>query len=129
MIPQQLIEDLKEFAERGYLYEIVESSNKVYVFFKQYPLPEGIFNLDKTDLLVFTTPQYPNSGFDMFWVDENLTLKDGRPPRSAEQFESHLGRRWRRFSIHPYNQKHWNPGEDDISQFMTYVEKRLRNGD
>jgi len=92
-------------------------------------LPESVYNMQKTDLLIFTTTQYPNAGFDMFWVDNGLTLKNGGLPKNAEQTESHLGRQWRRFSYHPYQNKKWNPAEDSVVVFIQHVEQRLKNGD
>ncbi|MCE7736980.1 MAG: hypothetical protein GPJ54_18995 [Candidatus Heimdallarchaeota archaeon] len=129
MIPDELLQDLKIFEEQGREYEIVDEGNRIYIIFKNYCLPTGLYNKDKTDLMIFTTPQYPNAGFDMFWVDETITLKSGGQPKSAEQFETYLERRWRRFSYHPYNKKPWNPSEDDVIQFMLYVNQRLEKGD
>lgn len=129
MISEDLVRDLKALNDRGYTYEIVEDSGRVYIIFNDYQLPSGIYNIEKTDLVIFTTPHYPNAGFDMFWTNENLTLKSGTIPKNAEQIEPHLGKRWRRFSYHPYNNKPWNPSEDNVVSFMAYVEQRLRKGD
>jgi hypothetical protein len=129
MIPEELIADLTILKDRGYVYEVPEDGGRVYVVFKGFPLPQGVYNLERTDLLIFTTPHYPNAGFDMFWVDAGLTLKSGGVPKSADSIESYLGRQWRRFSYHPYNSKPWNPSEDNVASFMAYVEQRLRRGD
>lgn len=129
MIPDELIKDLEILKEQGHIFEVVEESPKICIVFKDYPLPPGIYNIEKTDLLIFTTPHYPNAGFDMFWVDPKLTLKNNGHPKSAETFENHLGKQWRRFSYHPYNTKPWNPSEDSVVSFMSYVEQRLQKGD
>ncbi len=126
--------DLSPLAQRGYSYEVVEEGARVYIIFKDYPLPKGLYCIgvslaEKTRLLIFTTQFYPNAGFDMFWVDDALTLKSGGNPRSADQIEVHLGQKWRRFSYHPYNAKAWNPAEDSVAQFLAHVDKRLKNGD
>src|SRR5437870_7276806 len=103
MIPEELLADLKTLQARGYTYELVEDGQRIFIIFKAYPLPDGLFNIDKTDLLIYTTPHYPSAGFDMFWTEEQLRLKSGAQPRSAESVEPYLGRSWRRFSYHPYS--------------------------
>lgn len=129
MIPDDLTKDLEFFKECGYVFELIEEGPRIYIIFKDYPLPPGVYSSDKTDLLIFTTQFYPNAGFDMFWVDENLKLKNESIPRNADSLESYLGRRWRRFSYHPYTAKPWNPSEDSVGSFMGNVERRLKNSD
>ena len=129
LIPEELTKDLATLTQRGYSPVVVEEGSRVFVIFRGYVLPDGTYNTEKTDLLIFTTQFYPNAGFDMFWVDENLKLKNGGIPKSADQIENYLGRRWRRFSYHPYNTKPWNPSEDSVLSFMAYVNQRLGKGD
>ncbi|NDB33311.1 MAG: hypothetical protein EB150_08795 [Nitrososphaeria archaeon] len=128
MIPQELTDDMADLKE-SYTFEIVEQDNKAYIVFRNFPLPAGVYNKDCTDLLIFTTKQYPNSNFDMFWVDQDLVLQNGQVPKSAEVIESHLGKNWRRFSYHPYNVKPWNPAQDNAASYLEYVKQRLRKGD
>jgi hypothetical protein len=129
MIPEDLTKDLEFLKECGYVFQMIEEGQRIYIIFKDYQLPPGVYNLDKTDLLIFTTQFYPNAGFDMFWVTEELKLKNGNPPRNADSLENYLGRRWRRFSYHPYTARPWNPSEDNVVSFMGNVEKRLKLGD
>ena len=129
MIPDELTQDLEIFGELGYTYEVKEEGGRIFIIFKNYQLPEGIYNKQQTDLMIFTTPHYPNAGFDMFWVDDTVSLQNGANPKNAEHFEPYLGKRWRRFSYHPYNGRPWNPSEDNVSRFMCYVEQRLKKGD
>ena len=126
MIPQDLTDDLKEL---GYVFEVLEEANKVYVRFENFAIPSDKFSMSATQLLIFTTPLYPKTNFDMFWTDENLVLKNGNVPKNAEVIETHLGKRWRRFSYHPYNNKPWNPALDDVGSFIEHVRERLRRGD
>jgi hypothetical protein len=129
MIPEELIKDLELLKECGFTFQLIEEGQRVYIVFKDYKLPLGIYNLEQTDLLIFTTQFYPNAGFDMFWVDEALKLKNGSIPKNAEALENYIGRKWRRFSYHPYSTKHWNPSEDGVVSFLGNVEKRLKKGD
>lgn len=129
MIPDELMKDLEVLKGHGYSCQIIEDGGKIYIKFTDYPLPQGIYNVDKTEVLIFTTPHYPNAGFDMFWASPNLSLKNNGHPKSAEVFEPHLGTSWRRFSYHPYQQKPWNPSEDSIITFVEHVRQRLVKGD
>jgi len=129
MIPDELLSDLKVLGDNGFVYQVVEDGGRIFIVFAGYQLPTGTYNVEKTDLLIFTTPLYPNAGFDMFWVEPNLKLSSGAVPKSADSIESYLGRSWRRFSYHPYNQRPWNPSEDNVVAFMAYVAQRLKRGD
>jgi len=129
MIPDELVQDLQVLREQGFEFSLTEENSKIYILFKNYQLPLGKYNIDKTDLLIFTTPHYPNAGFDMFWVDKTLLLNNDGIPKAAEAIERHLDSDWRRFSYHPYNHKPWNPGEDSVISYMSHVQKRLLNGD
>ena len=129
MIPDELVKDLEVLKPRGFSFELTEANSRVYIIFRDFPLPDSVYNVQKTDLLIFTTPLYPNAGFDMFWVDNKFTLKNGGIPKNGDQVESHLGRPWRRFSYHPYQKKPWNPSEDSVAVFIQHVEQRLKNGD
>ena len=129
MIPEELRTDASVLRERGFDFEMIQSGLKIYIRFRNFPLPEGLYNVDTTDLLIFTTPQYPSAGFDMFWTEPGLVLKNGNVPQSADAMEPHLEQNWRRFSYHPYNKIHWNPAEDNVGTFVEYVQQRLRRGD
>lgn len=129
MIPEALKRDAVILAQHDFCFEIVPDGLKIYIQFKDFPLPAGLYNADTTGLLIFTTSNYPNAGFDMFWTDPSLALRDGRVPKQADQLELHLGQNWRRFSYHPYNEISWNPSEDNVVRFVAYVQQRLRNGD
>lgn len=129
MIPEELQRDAQMLKETGFCFSIIPDGQKIYIKIKNFPLPVKLYNMDTTDLLIFTTPHYPRAGFDMFWTDPELTLKNGRPPKRAETIQMHLGQKWRRFSYHPHNDSPWNPAEDNIARFIEYVRQRLRNGD
>lgn len=129
MIPEELQKDVDDLKKRGFALEIIEDPPRIYIRFNNFLLPPGIYNVSETNLLIFTTSNYPNAGCDMFWTDQDLTLKDGRIPNSASSIESHLGTQWRMFSYHPYQQTPWNPADDSVQKHVEYVQQRLRNGD
>ena len=128
MIPEILLKDIGALKERGFAFKIIEEGLKIYLWFNNFPLPSGCYNLEKTDLLIFTSVHYPHAGFDMFWTNQDLTLSDGSIPKQADSIETHLGGNWRRFSYHPYQNSSWNPGEDDVAKYLGYVQQRLQNG-
>ena len=129
MIPAELTADLDQMRKRSYQFELTEADSRIYIVFKAYPLPPKLYNMESCDVMVYTSPFYPNAGFDMFWTEDRLLLKTGGQPRNGDQFENYINRRWRRFSYHPYNGKLWNPAEDSIIRHMQYVDQRLSKGD
>lgn len=126
MIPNQLQEEVTSLKKAGYQIQLSEAGNRIYIQFKDFPLPDG-YNIGKTDLLVFTSTAYPSIAFDMFWVNSTLLLDGNRIPKAAQHIENHLGITWRRFSIHPYQHEPWNPSEDNLESFLTYVVQRLNH--
>lgn len=127
MIPVQLQEEVADLEKVGYQIRLNEVGNKIYIQFDNYQLPKDGYTSDVTTLIVWTGIQYPRCAFDMFWVDSNLLLADGRVPYTAEHIESHMGKEWRRFSIHPYQHKQWNPNEDNLRAYLVYVDQRLNH--
>lgn len=125
MIPIQLQQEVTSLNEAGYLIELHEVGTRIYLVFKEYQLPNGNFNCSETDLLIWTSTNYPYSGFDMFWVNEELRLFNNGIPKAANSIENHIGKRWRRFSIHPYQHTPWNPALDNVNSFLAYIKQRL----
>jgi hypothetical protein len=126
MLPGELLEAVAALASKGYQVELKEETPHIFVLFHNFQLPKGIYNKSHTELFVFTTPEYPNAGFDMFWTDPDLTLANGTAPRGAEAMEPHLGKTWRRFSWHL--NRAWNPAVDDLLSYLSCVEERLMRG-
>ena len=129
MISQELNRDLEPLRSAGLKFKIIVEDRKTYVWFTGYSLPPALYNKDTTDLLILTLTSYPRAGFDMFWVDPDVLLRDGRTPNGAGVTERHAGKLWRRFSYHPYQDKPWNPFEDNVVSFINYVDQRLGRGD
>jgi hypothetical protein len=101
---------------------LVEGS-LVGVVIRSFELPDGIYNKNRSDVLLQTTVQYPASGMDMFWVEPDLTLANGSAPAGGEAIEPHFGRQWRRYSWH--RQVPWNPGRDDLLSHFDFAVARL----
>jgi Prokaryotic E2 family E len=121
MIPEFLSGEIEQLRAKGYTVEVTEAEGWFNVVFPNYPLPSG-FNKAVTQLLIKLPLSYRNGKPDMFWVDEDLTLKNGSVPRSGDSIEPALGRKWRRFSWHPQN---WNPASDNLTTYLEFVNNRL----
>jgi len=98
------------------------TGNQVFVVFEDYVLPSG-WNKPTTKLLIITDISYPNSKLDMFWVDQDVRLADGRIPKAGGTFETYLGQQWHRLSWHVQK---WNPAVDNIITYLETVDARLR---
>ena len=122
MVPDQLLEEVRRFRDQGHEVEAIEADGFANLVFHSYRLP-GSLSKATTDLVVKIPLSYPNGRPDMFWTDTDVLLRDGRVPRSADSIETFLGRQWRRFSWHP---QAWNPGVDNVSTFLEFVNDRLR---
>lgn len=121
MVSDQIALEVKSLQDEGFSVEIIETEEWFFVIFHSYPV-NGNLSKSATELLIKLPRSYPNGKPDMFWTDVDLTLKDGRVPRSADQIETLLGMQWRRFSWHPQN---WNPGSDNLRTFLEFVNARL----
>lgn len=121
MLPEQLVQEVEELRKEGYSVELIEAEGWANIVFDDYRLPAG-FNKTSTVLLLKAPLSYPNGRPDMFWTDENLTLRSGAIPQSAEHIETALGKRWRRFSWHPQS---WNPGTDNLRTYLEFINNRL----
>lgn len=123
-LPPLLEEHIAHLRSQGFEIETKEDS-EICIIFKSYPVPNNIWNPDKTDLLVVTHPTYPNAKMDMFWVDPPLSLKSGAQPQAVSP-DTRCGRSWQRFSWHVQT---WNPAHDNLLTYLNVVDDRLkRNG-
>jgi hypothetical protein len=121
MIPEQLAQEAEALRAEGYGVDLTEAESFAHLVLHSYPLPRG-YNKATTELLLKIPLSYPNGRPDMFWVDEDLLLKNGRCPKRADLIETILSRKWRRFSWHPQG---WNPGTDNLRTYLEFVNARL----
>lgn len=124
-LPPQLESDLQTLREMGYKVEARReppAGNQIFIVFEDYVLPSG-WNKPTTRLLLITDISYPNSKLDMFWVDEDVRLADGRIPQAGGTFETYLNQKWHRLSWHVQK---WNPAIDNVITYLGTVEARLR---
>jgi hypothetical protein len=124
-LPPQLESDLAVLREQGYNVSAQReppAGSQIFVVFEKYPLPTG-WNKSETRLLVIADISYPNSKLDMFWVDPDVRLADGRIPQAGGSFETYLNQQWHRLSWHVQK---WNPAADNLITYLGTVDARLR---
>ncbi len=121
MLPVQLATEVEELRRAGMNIELIEAEGVANVVFPDYALPAG-YSAATTTLLLRVQLSYPNGQPDMFWTSPNLTRSNGTAPQSADQFEDHIGQRWRRFSWHP---QRWNPATDNLQTYLEFVNAGL----
>lgn len=122
MLPVQLVDEVRALCEEGLTATLTEADGLANVEIAEYPVQSRHYNKISVRLLLRLPLSYPNGKPDMFWVDEDFLLRDGRVPKSAETFEVWLGQRRRRFSWHLSN---WNPGVDNLRTFLEFINNRL----
>lgn len=83
-------------------------------------LAQGKFDQAATDILVKISPGYPVTPLDMFWVCPALRYPTGATPPAADNYETHEGRMWQRFSRHLPGGA-WRPGVDSLRTFLPVV--------
>ena len=121
-LPPQLSTELEQLRSEGYVIEVLEEKSVFCIVFKDYPLPQGVWNREKTDLLIRVQPVYPNGKLDMFWVNPEILLKNGNKPKAGDVIENYCGKQWQRFSWHVQK---WNPAIDSILTYLQVVNHRL----
>jgi Prokaryotic E2 family E len=121
MVPEQLLSEVEVLKQDGIDVDLVECEGMINLVLHGWPIPPTM-NKAKSDILLRIPLGYPGAKPDMFWTDEDLKLRDGNVPRSAEAIETIAGRHWRRFSWHTQN---WNPGVDNLQVYMEFVSVRL----
>ncbi len=119
-----LDQDIQRLRDVGHQVEVFVDAGQVGVVVVGFRLPAGAYNKERTDLLLRTDAQYPQSAMDMFWVDEDLVLGDGRVPTAADSMEAHFERTWRRYSWH--RNAAWIPGRDDLVSHLEFCTARLQ---
>lgn len=122
MLPNQLVEEVQALCEGGLTATLSEVDGMANVLILNYPVRLRHYNKTTIELLLRLPLSYPNGKPDMFWTDEDFRLKSGSAPKSADQIETHLGKRRRRFSWHLSS---WNPWTDNLLTFLEFVENRL----
>ena len=115
--------DIAYLNERGVAHAIATESDMTCVVMSQWPLPSG-FDGDAADLLVRLNPGYPDIPPDMWWFSPSVHLANGASLPATDVVETHLGRRWQRWSRH-FRNGQWQSGVDGLESFLALIRQDL----
>jgi E2/UBC family protein E/multiubiquitin len=115
--------DRKYLADKRIAYREVVDGGQRGVIFPEYPLPAGLFDAAKADLLILIPPGYADLPPDMFYMLPWVKLSGRNAlPRAADQPHVFEGRTWQRWSRHNTD---WRPGVDGIWTMLKRVDCAL----
>jgi Prokaryotic E2 family E/Multiubiquitin len=115
--------DREYLTEKGAAFEETVDGGQRGMILRQYPLPAGLFDAPKADLLILIPAGYPDVPPDMFYTLPWVKLT-GRNmlPRCADQPHLFAGQTWQRWSRH---NTEWRPGIDGIWSMLKRVDHAL----
>jgi len=121
----QLPEDDERYLnEKGYIWSLVADGAGACLLLSEYRLDAARYTPATTTIMVRLPAQYPMANLDMFYADPPVRLTSGGYPDRADQFETHAGQQWQRFSRHL--ETPWRPGVDGIESFLAIIARELR---
>lgn len=92
---------------------------------RDYELPTGKFNYERTDLLILIPPGYPDNRPDMWYFNPPILLSPSNVPARQTQANINFeGKIWQRWSRH-YPAQEWKSGEDGIYTYLKKVQHAL----
>lgn len=115
--------DVDYLTQRGLPYTLAQEANMTCIVFPDHALPPGL-NRASADLLLRLNPGFPDVPPDMWWFDPAVVRADGRKIRATELTETHIGRRWQRWSRHLSAGK-WRSGTDTLESFLALIRREL----
>lgn len=109
--------------------EIEELPDQRFLIFKDFQLPEGVYTVEKTNVMVILEKSYPDAGHDMFWLCPILSLVSGMAiPQADNSIQNVNGVNYYRWSRH-WNEPHtrWQPGKSDVNTIIRRLKWALHN--
>ncbi len=122
----QLPEDDERYlAEKGFAWELRPDGGGACLVVHDYEVAPGVYDRERTNLMIRIPAQYNLAGLDMFYVNPPLRIRaTGGFPQAAEQTETHCGSQWQRFSRHMPTP--WRPGLDGLPTLFAHVARELQ---
>ena len=116
-------EDRRYLANRNLTYEEVTDSGMSGVIIRDFPLPEGKFQVTAANVLVLLPSGYPDVPPDMFHTEPWLRLAQGnRYPTHTGRSPCFAGVLWQCWSRH---NNEWRPGVDGLRTMIKRIEAAL----
>lgn len=117
--------DREYLISKGYDFKEIESNGEKGLIISNYPLPEGKYNVEKSDLLIVLKTGYPDIPIDMWYFNPGiLLLPDNRQANRTNVTKSFNNINWQRWSRH-FPKTEWRAGRDGIHTFLKRVDKAL----
>lgn len=118
--------DREYLISKGYQFEEKVDGVRNGLIIRNYELPKGKYNYEKSDLLILIPKGYPDTRPDMWYFFPAILLApSNRPARQTQATIPFEGRIWQRWSRHyPANQ--WRPGVDGIHTFLKKIDVALQ---
>jgi ABC-type antimicrobial peptide transport system ATPase subunit len=117
--------DREYLLEKGYQFEEKIDANRNGLIIRNWVLPAGKFNLQKSDLLILIPNGYPDVRPDMWYFNPVILLSPSN--RAARQTQANInfeGKVWQRWSRHfPANE--WRSSIDGIHTYFKKIEVAL----
>lgn len=110
--------------QKGYTFREVTDNAKNGLIISNWTLPEGKYNHEGSDLLIFIPTGYPDIPPDMFYFYPAILLPENRYAPASEVFEPFNTISWQRWSRH-LGAEHWRSGVDGIHTYLKRVETAL----
>lgn len=106
---------------KGYNFEEAVWNGQNGLIVKDFPLPEGKYNHQKSDLLILIPPGYPEVRPDMWYFFPAILLSpSNKPARATETQHPFNNVTWQRWSRH-YPANEWRSGVDGIHSYLKRV--------
>lgn len=120
-----LPESEKEYLnDKGFVFREVIENGINGLIINDWLLPQGKFNCNTADLLIFIPPGFPDVKPDMWYFYPQLLLNGNRLARATEAMQQFNGRNWQRWSRH-FAPTEWRPGADGIHTYLKKVDAAL----
>ena len=116
---QAIDSDVAAVVAAGLEARIVKSDGQEYVEVRGLGIPAPPWSCDAATILIAIPETYPRGGLDAFYLEDQVTQKNGSVPYQQE-VETIDGRSWRLISWHYADDKPWHPNHDDLASHIAH---------
>jgi len=117
--------DREYLISKEYQFEEKIDTGRNGLIIRNYELPKGKYNQDRSDLLIIIPPGYPDTRPDMWYFFPAILLTPGnRPARQTQATLSFEEKTWQRWSRH-YPADQWRSGIDGIHTYLKKIDTAL----
>jgi hypothetical protein len=120
LIPER---DEQYLKDKQFRYDLTQMGPEIHLVVHGWPFPVA-YNVRTADILIRIPAGYPLTPLDMFYTNPTVMLTTGAPPAACQQWETHGGQAWQRWSRHHA----WRPGVDNLRTFITAMSVEIQKG-